>query len=474
MTPRSPYSPPVEVVSPEELRLLDARYEPFPSLAEWARVEAPNGELEQLREELEGAKQALDEEQIRAAREVAVRAAAVDTGALEGLYETDRGLTVAIATQAAAWETQADERSEDLRRFFEAQLATYHLVLDAATEKTPVVEAWIRRLHEEICATQSTYRARTAQGVQRLSLKRGEYKTFPNHVRRQDGSFVSFAPVDETASEMHRLVQELESETFATAHTVLQAAYVHYALVRIHPFADGNGRVARAVASLYLYRAYSVPLVIFVDQREEYLAALEAADAGDLEGFVEFLGERVRDALRIFIHGAHRTGSPGADLQAVLQTLNASTATVRRSQDLSSRLAELAASHLRQRAASLDLPPSVRVEVRRHESELAPSSYPHREDFRALRKSAATPVVVVGFHASDRGAQNKMSFAVLAHEERPLLLLHPLSRGRDLKIEERDLSPRVSKVLEIAVGHWVEEVLGTGLAQMDRQLRSSL
>src|SRR6185369_11477752 len=37
------------------------------------------------------------------------------------------------------------------------------------------------------------------------------------------------------------------------AHTVLKAGIVHYELVRIHPFLDGNGRVARATATLVLF-----------------------------------------------------------------------------------------------------------------------------------------------------------------------------------------------------------------------------
>jgi Fic family protein len=52
----------------------------------------------------------------------------------------------------------------------------------------------------------------------------------------------------------------------------------HYAFVAIHPFADGNGRVARALASVFTYRAYSVPVLILAESRNDYLTNLEAAD----------------------------------------------------------------------------------------------------------------------------------------------------------------------------------------------------
>ena len=65
---------------------------------------------------------------------------------------------------------------------------------------------------------------------------------------------------------------------FEQAHPVLRTAYAHYALVVVHPFADLNGRAARALASTFLLQAQQIPLVIFADQRNEYLDALTAAD----------------------------------------------------------------------------------------------------------------------------------------------------------------------------------------------------
>ena len=45
-------------------------------------------------------------------------------------------------------------------------------------------------------------------------------------------------------------------------HPAVQAAYAHYALTAIHPFADGNGRLARTVASVFLMRSAGVPLFL--------------------------------------------------------------------------------------------------------------------------------------------------------------------------------------------------------------------
>lgn len=74
-----------------------------------------------------------------------------------------------------------------------------------------------------------------------------------------------------------------------------EPAYAHCAFVAVHPFADGNGRVARALASAYLYRRPGVPLVIFADQKDEYLDALEETDSGNAQRFVHFVADRLAD-----------------------------------------------------------------------------------------------------------------------------------------------------------------------------------
>jgi prophage maintenance system killer protein len=101
------------------------------------------------------------------------------------------------------------------------------------------------------------------------------------------------------SAEMHRLVETLRSVHFQAAHPALQAAYAHYALVPVHPFADGNGRVARALASVFLRRAVGIPLLLWGDQRTEYFEGLEAADTGRFDRFAQFVFDLGVEAIRL-------------------------------------------------------------------------------------------------------------------------------------------------------------------------------
>jgi Fic family protein len=281
------------------IHALDAAYKPFPTFAEWAaKTSVDTVRWDRYKAELQN-RPATSPDAFKRAYEIVKRAAALDTGAIEGLYEVDRGFTFTVALETAAWELELAKKGENVRSLFEAQLHAYDYVLDFATKTVAISEAAIRKLHEVVCAAQPTYRVLTQFGFQEHSLPKGKYKVNPNHPYTGDGKFHSYAPVDVTPIEMARLLNEIRSEAFQKAHPVMQAAYAHYGFVVIHPFADGNGRVARALASIFTYRAISMPIMILSEQKERYLDALEAADRGDYQAFTEFILKSALDTMTV-------------------------------------------------------------------------------------------------------------------------------------------------------------------------------
>ncbi len=116
---------------------------------------------------------------------------------------------------------------------------------------------------------------------------------------------------------MHRLIEQIRTPEFETAHPVLQASYCHYAFVVIHPFADGNGRVARALASTFFYRTQSIPLVIFENQRPTYLDALARADQGDPGLLILFFQDRGIDTMQLVSESLMTAATPKPENLAV-------------------------------------------------------------------------------------------------------------------------------------------------------------
>lgn len=78
---------------------------------------------------------------------------------------------------------------------------------------------------------------------------------------------------------------------------VLVAAWLHHRFTQIHPYQDGNGRVARALTTLVLLRADLLPLVVDRDLRVEYIDSLESADKGELGDLARIFARLERGAI---------------------------------------------------------------------------------------------------------------------------------------------------------------------------------
>jgi Fic family protein len=79
------------------------------------------------------------------------------------------------------------------------------------------------------------------------------------------------------------------------------ATWVHWAIARIHPFKDGNGRMARLWQDLVLFRGKLTAAIIPQQDRTEYYAALTSADDGDFNPLAQMISQRVSSTLQVYL-----------------------------------------------------------------------------------------------------------------------------------------------------------------------------
>jgi Fic-DOC domain mobile mystery protein B len=97
---------------------------------------------------------------------------------------------------------------------------------------------------------------------------------------------------------VHQLMLDVAAQLEAHSYPIEEiAARLHHRLVRIHPFPNGNGRVARTYADLLLhangeerFRWGEGDLITSGQARDRYIDALRAADARDYGPLLRFLG----------------------------------------------------------------------------------------------------------------------------------------------------------------------------------------
>jgi Fic family protein len=116
-------------------------------------------------------------------------------------------------------------------------------------------------------------------GDYRYKINVGVYKTRPNSVITPTGEIFDYASPEETPSLMYDLVEWYRNEEERGALKVEElAALFHYRYIRIHPFEDGNGRIARLLVNYILLRNNYPMLVIRTDDRNSYLKVLHQCD----------------------------------------------------------------------------------------------------------------------------------------------------------------------------------------------------
>lgn len=214
---------------------------------------------------------------------------------------------------------------------------------EALDKERPLTEAFIRDLNRIIQV--ENYRKVSRDGQSSYEIHVGEYKTRPNSVITAAGVEFQYASPEETPALMTQLIEwYIGAEKQGELNPVELAALFHYRFIRIHPFEDGNGRVARLMMNYILLRQGYPMIIIKSKDKTAYLDALNLADIqvgstpsdganADLEAiapFVKYIQEQVNYALEISIKAAKGESiEEDDDFEKELSVLKYKTKTVR-------------------------------------------------------------------------------------------------------------------------------------------------
>ena len=221
---------------------------------------------------------------------------AVETGIIERLYAIDRGVTVQIAQAGMEALGQFHARgliSADARALITDQRAALDMVMDLVGGQREMTAFYIKELQHQLTRSQETCDAEDQFGnTLQVPLLRGEWKRQPNNPRRPDGSIHEYCPPEFVQDEIEQLLAWRGEHAVAGVCPEVEAAWLHHCFAQIHPFQDGNGRVARALTAAVFLKADHLVLVVRDEDRERYIEALETADDGDLKPLVDLFADR--------------------------------------------------------------------------------------------------------------------------------------------------------------------------------------
>jgi Fic family protein len=177
-------------------------------------------------------------------------------------------------------------KGKPLREHFEAinHDKAFNFLESLVRRKTKITENAIKEMHKIILSGIDDRHAGKYRDVNVRIL--GAVKTPPRF--------------EKIPGEMAAFLKEFD-ENPRRLNDIELSAFIHYRLVEIHPFTDGNGRTARLLMNLFLMsRGYPVTMVLKVD-RKKYYDRLRKADQGDMKPFFDFMARNVERSLDLYL-----------------------------------------------------------------------------------------------------------------------------------------------------------------------------
>jgi uncharacterized protein (DUF433 family) len=234
---------------------------------------------------------------------------AIETGVVERMYDLSKGITETFIKVGfhRSYLTHGDTNIPEatLMSHLKDHLEAVDFVFDIVKEDRSLSISFIKQLHQLVTRHQHFAEGRDQFGNNlKIPLLKGQFKKSENNPTRDDGTLVMYCPPEHVESEMDNLVDIYDLLTKDKVHPLVIASWFHHAFTTIHPFQDGNGRVARLLTSLIFVKSGYFPFTVLREEAKvHYIEGLEAADRGEPQKIVAYFGDvqkrNIQNALNI-------------------------------------------------------------------------------------------------------------------------------------------------------------------------------
>lgn len=227
---------------------------------------------------------------------------------IEWTYNSNalEGNTLTLGETAFFLREGLTSEGKPLKDFLEAKnhAEAIDFLNELVQEKTLLTEHFIKSFHQLLLTGIEYTIAKGSDGKTiHKPLTPGKYKTLPNHVLTISGNIHHYTEPEQVQIEIEKLLTWYTSRESLKLSSIEKSAIFHYRFVCIHPFDDGNGRLARLLMNLILMQGGFPPCIIRNEKRRQYLMHLEKIDkTQDYEPFIIFVAEELLITLNIIFN----------------------------------------------------------------------------------------------------------------------------------------------------------------------------
>ena len=289
-----------------------------------------------------------------------------------------------------------------------------------------------------------------------LTEEAGSYRTVSVEISGSDFSPPGPESVPAQMEEFSTWLSDVsvpKDEEFASVEGLLIAAAAHTWFVTIHPFIDGNGRVARLVMNLLLMR-FGFPIAIMSkEDRLRYYDALEASQSSDLTPFTVLLAECIEESLEEYERAAEEQREKVEWTQSLAQKFTQAEQTrFQNEYEVWRNAMELLKSYLRQTVYDLD---ETTLFGNVYFKDFGHLEFEKYANLRLKESAKRTWFLRVDFRRGNRSARYLLFFGFSSHtlRERCDVTLHVAREeptdSYNYELLERITAPNVPELVEI-------------------------
>lgn len=218
---------------------------------------------------------------------------AIETGIVEKLYDLSDGITQTLIKEGFVESYISHDDTnippKKLMKYLHDHFEAMDFIFDLVGSKRQLTVGFIKELHHLVTRNQDYTEAINTLGeLVQVDLLKGKFKTHENNPKRIDGRIFIYCPPIHVESEMDKLIDIYNEKSRQEFNPIILSAWVHHAFTQIHPFQDGNGRIARLLSSLILIKNGLLPFTVKREDKPAYIKSLEKADDEEPQDLVSF------------------------------------------------------------------------------------------------------------------------------------------------------------------------------------------
>lgn len=254
------------------------------------------------RKEFEEGQESYDEFLIKLKRQHAI-----ETGVVEKLYDLNEGITQTLIkngfVESYIGHNDTNIHPKKLMQYLNDHFEAMDFIFDLVKSNREFSKSFIKELHQLVTQHQDSTEAIDPFGKRvQIALLKGEFKKYENNPIREDGSKFIYCPPLQVDLEIDNLIDNYKELSKRKTSPIILAAWVHHSFTKIHPFQDGNGRIARLLASLILIKNGLLPFTVKRNDKIKYINALEYADKNEPQDIVSFFAQEQKKSIELALN----------------------------------------------------------------------------------------------------------------------------------------------------------------------------